>query len=350
MNADIKRPRAKAKQKALVRTAQAITAELISTLNRGVDKIGLAYDAAEPGEPVEVLLDHVSDILGDAIRPIWNEPLTKADTDAAYSAMFVPLAALKGAIALSRNTAIEHVLVEAHAVLDAAQTSIDSCAGLSNLLPDGAAREEADFVRGRDIAINMLSEGQGLFGEKECYRENRNPGTAQDNFVDGHLQDIFEEPALRAGFTSVLSHLIGSGETIDPEFFKRLTLAQTQGENTTVCTGLPTARASVPRDDPLDEALNVICQARDVSEKVADDGGTDVLRGVHRLLEGAVDKVTAAHAGRTKALNDEACDELAGVLGVLLALDLDELLLYAVETLVVLAKAHVDAASVVLST
>lgn len=208
---------------------------------------------------------------------------------------------------------------------------------------------EVDFVRGRDIAINMLNEGRGLFGEKECYRESRNPGTAQDNFVDGYLQDIFEEPALRTGFTSVLSHLIGSAEAIGPEFFEKLTLAQTQGEHLAVCLGLGTAGASIPRDDQLDEALNVICQARDVSEKVAHDGATDVLWGVHRLLECAVDKVMAVHAGRTTALNDEASDELAGVLGVLRGLELDELLLHAVETLVVLAKAHVDSASAVAS-
>jgi hypothetical protein len=93
----------------------------------------------------------------------------------------------------------------------------------------------------------------------------------------------------------------------------------------------------------LDEALCVISQARDVAEAMATDEGVDAFWGILRLVECGVDKVEAAHAGRSRDVSEEASDELAGVLGVLGATNLDHLLLHAVVTLVALAKSHLDA-------
>lgn len=361
MSAVINKPRAKAKPKAPERTAQAATAELITALKRGVDRVGMAYDNAEPGEPVGVLLEHVIEILAEAIRPIWNEPLTKADTDAAYSAMFVPLAALKGVIALSKDTVIEHVLIEAHAVLDAAQTSIDSCAGLSSLLPDGAVREETDFLRGRDIAIKMIDEGSALFGERDCYRRHREPGTAQDNFVNGYLSDIIEEPALRAGFTAVLSQVVGSGEGFDGKYFDGLTLAETQagqlGADGTMqvadeqpapmsVTATKAEETAAWDDDEMHEVNAMISEAIAVMRSRSQEANTD-------LLYGAI--YAAQHAQSVLALgldNRDArdCEDASAPIGVVCAvldavfLDVDDIALHGAWRLLDLAHSRLDAA------
>lgn len=208
MNAVASKPRAKAPPKAPKRTAQAATQELLVALTRGVDRIGMAFDAAEAGEPVEVLIEHIMEILADAIRPLWNKPLTKADTDAAYGAMFVPLAALQGAIALAKNSLIEHTLIEAHAVLDSAQISIDSRAGLSSLLPDGPTHEAASFLRGRDLAVSMLAEAdevQTNNPDSAYYKRAYRDGKEQRRFAEQYLDQLLDDPELIVGFSAVLS-------------------------------------------------------------------------------------------------------------------------------------------------
>lgn len=373
MSAVLDKPRAKAKPKAPVRTAQSATAELIANLTRGVDKIGLAHDAAEPGEPAEVLIEHITEILADSIRPLWNEPLTKADTDAAYNAMFVPLAALKGAIALSKDTVIEHVLVEAHAVLDAAQTSIDSCAGLSCLLPDGAAREEADFLLGRDLAVSMLADADEVQATnpdsayaKRAYRD----GKEQHRFTAQYLRQLLKAPALLGGFSAVLSAKLAD-QCSSPARHYGVPMAEYQAgsigaDGTTPLdddapaeepgpTGPVTLQASAPTLIEGDEwgdfdPYCLLLQARDVAETAAnDDGSEDSMWGLHSLIEKSVEKVSKV-VERANAGSEDVCsrasDELAGVLGVLHAVNTDGLdnpLLYAVESLLLMAKRQIDA-------
>lgn len=372
MSAVLDKPRAKAKPKAPVRTAQSATAELITALKRGVDKIGMAYDNAEPGEPAGVLLEHVIDILAEAIRPIWNEPLTRADTDAAYNAMFVPLAALKGAIALSKDTVIEHVLVEAHAVLDAAQTSIDSCAGLSSLLPDGAARDEADFLLGRDLAVSMLADADEVQATnpdsayaKRAYRD----GKEQHRFTAQYLGQLLKAPALLGGFSAVLSAKLAD-QCSSPARHYAVPMAEYQAgsigaDGTTPLdddapaekpgpTGPVTLQASAPALIEGDEwgdfdPYCLLLQARDVAETAANDDGSDAIWGLHSLIEKSVEKVSKVVEEANSDSEDlcsRASDELAGVLGVLHAVNTDGLdnpLLYAVESLLRMAKQQIDA-------
>ncbi|SEF19401.1 hypothetical protein ABL840_04890 [Variovorax sp. NFACC27] len=95
----------------------------------------------------------------------------------------------------------------------------------------------------------------------------------------------------------------------------------------------------------------VILQARDVAQAAADTAATDMHWGIHSLIEKAVEKVEQANSAYvngtlSKPLHDDASNELAGLLGIIRAVNTDSLddgLLYAVETLVTVAKSQIDA-------
>ncbi|MNL23880.1 hypothetical protein D3C87_1452890 [compost metagenome] len=80
-----------------------------------------------------------------------------------------------------------------------------------------------------------------------------------------------------------------------------------------------------------------------------DDGSEDSLWGLHSLIEKSVEKVSKVVEGSNADSEDvcsRASDELAGVLGVLHAVNTDGLdnpLLYAVESLLLMAKRQIDA-------
>lgn len=86
--------------------------------------------------------------------------------------------------------------------------------------------EEADFIRGRDLAINMLDEAEALMGEREGLRWMRG-GNAQDNLVKGYLADVIADPKLMNGFTSILSTTIRN-DHMDLDCLREITLAETQ--------------------------------------------------------------------------------------------------------------------------
>ncbi|RUR68655.1 hypothetical protein EJP67_16455 [Variovorax guangxiensis] len=96
---------------------------------------------------------------------------------------------------------------------------------------------------------------------------------------------------------------------------------------------------------------DVMQQAHDVAEIAANNEGTDLYWGILSLIEKAIEKVERAHSALSvdaysKELHDKASDELAGLLGVLNAVNTDvkdDGLLHAVETLVIVAKAQIDA-------
>lgn len=117
--------------------ATARLATLQGVFDQADEKIELAYDAADPGDPIERLLNLINHVvLADAVRPMLGEMPTRAEAEWTYQAMFHPLAALQGATALAAGTLLYQPLVEAFHLLDWAQTECEALA-LHRLLPIG---------------------------------------------------------------------------------------------------------------------------------------------------------------------------------------------------------------------
>lgn len=365
MNAVATKPRAKKADHAVLPKRIGST---LNSIRLAQAKLAMALEAAEPGSPVEVVLNQLClSWLPSALEPVFRPSLTKGGAEAAYEALFPPLAVIEGVIALASGTVLEHTLREGHALLDAAHTELDSCGELTKLLPDGPTEEdeaELNFLRGRDLAVKMLQEGHGFVGSddtaaKRWYRE----GNAQQRFVKSYIQQVMNEPALLDGFSAVLSAAIGEDCLDDFEGYGTLPMAefqagpvgadgtQTESSAETPASQTPLVQEAIPADGEQYDPYCVILQARDVAQVAADIETTDMYWGIHSLIEKAVEKVEQAHSNYEKGLlskdlHDEASNELAGLLGIIRAVNTDSVddgLLYAVETLVTVAKTQIDA-------
>lgn len=125
------------------------------------EKLEMAYDVAERGEPIDPLLDHINHALfPDAVRPMFLEQPTKADAAATYAALFAPLACLEGALALAAGTVIHGTLKEAFDLLDWAQTECDAAA-LGKLLPAQAEHDDRQHSE-RETAPSHSFEANGI--------------------------------------------------------------------------------------------------------------------------------------------------------------------------------------------
>lgn len=102
-------------------------------------KLEAAYDATERGSSIELMLELVAhDLINEAVRPILDQGMpTQATSEAVYTAMFTPLAALEGAIALAGDAVFAPNLHEAFKLLDWANDQMGSCGPLWKLLPEG---------------------------------------------------------------------------------------------------------------------------------------------------------------------------------------------------------------------
>ncbi|WP_341887046.1 hypothetical protein [Variovorax sp. YR752] len=101
-------------------------------------KLEMAYDAAENGEPVDVLLDHIChSVMLEPVRIIHRENLTQADAQRVYDSLFPALACIQGAIKLADGTVLQHTLEEAFELLDTAQTALDPVNEAVRSLADG---------------------------------------------------------------------------------------------------------------------------------------------------------------------------------------------------------------------
>lgn len=147
MSAVLERPRAKAKPKATKSALQTRLDSIFANLKLGQEKLQLAHRSVEitdPGDAADVLLRAViEDMLPPAIAPMYRQPLTHSDADAAYTGMFTSLAAIDGVIALSRGQVIEDTLREAWVLLDEANTLMDF-ADMGDVLPHRKDAAEAD--------------------------------------------------------------------------------------------------------------------------------------------------------------------------------------------------------------
>jgi len=330
MTAVLERPRAKAKPKAEKSALQARLDKIFANLKLGQEKLQLAHQSVgltDPGDAPEILLRAViEDMLPPAIAPMYREPLSRADADAAYTGMFTSLAAIDGVIALSLGHVIESTLRDAWVLLDEANSLMD-LTGISGL-PEAVDTTEADFLRGRDIAIKMIDEGSALTGERECYRRHRDPGTSQDNFVNGYLSDITAHPELRAGFASVLSQMIGGGESFDGSYFKQLTLAETlagvPGEDGTQQLDGEAAKPSSEVTHAAFEALGIyegpyfmLSEVIGIIQARVMDIGSDLLYGAKTCAEKAREALSAGVKARDVQMCEAASAPLAVATAVL---------------------------------
>ena len=146
MNAVISAPRAKAQPAHTIppspyvpgiqRDAAEHFCDVQVAIDDATDKLKLAYEAAECGDPVDTILDLIAHrLLTEAVSPIMSGSPSRAEGEATYEALFGVLGALHGAIALAVGTVVHATLIEAYHLLDWAQNELDS-ATLANLLPE----------------------------------------------------------------------------------------------------------------------------------------------------------------------------------------------------------------------
>lgn len=102
-------------------------------------KMEAAYDATEPGDSIELVIDHIAhNIMHEAVRPILAEGIpTQATAEAVATAMFTPLATLEAAIALAGDAVFRPNLIEAFNLLDHVNNQLDVNCPLWKLLPEG---------------------------------------------------------------------------------------------------------------------------------------------------------------------------------------------------------------------
>ncbi|MNV57619.1 hypothetical protein D3C71_1499610 [compost metagenome] len=205
----------------------------------------------------------------------------------------------------------------------------------------------------------------------------------QTNFAEPILRQVIARPELLDGFAGALSHALatvdfeGSWNDIASATYKACRKLNPYSEEVDVNYGGPSLdeqlAEAVPSAAPTAASAPAIAlhfgttspvpdewgdfdpyclllQARDVAETAAnDDGSEDSLWGLHSLIEKSVEKVSKVVEGSNADSEDvcsRASDELAGVLGVLHAVNTDGLdnpLLYAVESLLLMAKRQIDA-------
>lgn len=100
------------------------------------EKLEQAYDAAECGEHIEVMLDHIChSMVLEPLRLIQREDFTQFDAQRVHTALFPVLAVAHGAIKLAEGTVLHHTLTEAFQFLDNAQDELDSAKSAILALP-----------------------------------------------------------------------------------------------------------------------------------------------------------------------------------------------------------------------
>lgn len=363
MNTVISKPRAKAERKTKESQEQKWLAGIQSRLQLGAAKLHLAHESAaatDLGTPLEVLLNFITNsMLPGTMAQLSISPLTQQRLDDAYTGMFPILAALQGAISLASGAVIESTLREAHDLLDAGNSDMDT-PHLVQLLPQQADTTEADFLRGRDIAVMMLREGYGFRDSDETAGKRwYRGGKPQQRFAKGYLQDILKEPALLDGFAAVLSAAIGEDCFDDFEGYGTLPMAEFQAgevgadgtlaeESEPVPTALSSNETSLHDTSEMQEMQEVhqlMSEANALIWVRAPESTTEATWGAAYLLEGQLEDLQKAIDGKDM----EACEAVSAPLGVAMAVldgsleHWDDLTLHAASRLLEFAKGRLDA-------
>lgn len=282
MNAVLDKPRTKAKPKAAKSALQTRLDSIFSKLKLGQEKLQLAHQSVamtDPGDAADVLLLAViEDMLPLALEPMYRQPLTRADADAAYTGMFTSLAAIDGAIALSRGQVIEPMLREAWVLLDEANSQMD----FSDLpgLPETKNSIKADLLPLREDL------------------ESAAPGNATNDSsprVDA-AERIFEARWTWNCATEILDHYTAnSGSDLD---FAALELAQVALKKLSAADDDHTKALCEEASGAMSSAVAVARACSKVSDD-PDEQEALILAGVHKLFEMALsilDEATLALA------------------------------------------------------
>ena len=125
---------------AAIETAPSVEAATIADIHSWMvvadEKLEQAYDAAERGEPIDTLLDHIChSVIVDPLRLMQRDHFTQFDAKRVYTGLFPVLACIQGAIKLAEGTVLHHTLQEAFQLLDAAQEELDPCSNSVRALP-----------------------------------------------------------------------------------------------------------------------------------------------------------------------------------------------------------------------
>lgn len=150
-------------------------ATLQAALTEATEQLQMAFDAAEVGEAIDLVLEHLSQsFMPIAVRRMLGDAPTEADALATYDAMFFPLALLEGAIALSSGTVIHGALVEAFLLFEWAQNECCDM-DLKELLPGKIAREastpaQEDYRERDESAFPAIAE---LLHEARLTKDDR---------------------------------------------------------------------------------------------------------------------------------------------------------------------------------
>jgi hypothetical protein len=313
-----------------------------------------AYDACPGATALEHLLDWINHgAVYEASRPMVKDKPTKADADFTYQAMFAPLAALEGAIALAAGGMLQAPLRKAFGLLDAAHDECDAAA-LGAVLPNEST-DENSFNKGRDLAIELLEEGHTLSAKDaaDAYRWYRH-GKPQDRFVKSYLQRLDKEPRLIEGFAAVLSAALAMDPPSDPESLRCPIAEYEGGELGADGTETWPDSVSEPAEDADEISLNTInLVGESVTEAIAivdariEALGSTMAIGARNLLIAASAAMDAATSTRSLEDCETASSEIAVALVVLDAVitDTDDIALHGAARLVSMCKDYLDKAT-----
>lgn len=317
------------------------------------EKLELAYDVADPGQPLGTLLHHVThDVI---VSPHWiiqRKDLTQADAIQVYEGLFPVLACIQGAIKLSEKTALGGTLVEAFKLLDSAQNALDSVNDAVRALPVGGV--EHSFARGREMAIAALKDIADDPSAHECYRKHRSGAQQQDSISD-HVIDMMGDQTLLAGFSAVIVGALASGCSAD--YFEGLKLAETRagkpGEDDTQtldskeASKTTSASNHLANIDAFDQAANTAAFAIAIMQSRLPNmnKGADLAYGARMVAQKAVAMIAEAREGSWNVADFELASAPLGVAAAVLQASIEvqqDSVLSGAHRLLVDAKTELD--------
>jgi len=219
------------------------------------EKLEQAYDAAERGEYIDEMLDHIChSMVLEPLRLVQREAFTQFDAQRVYDGLFPVLAVIHGAIKVAEGTIIHHTLTEAFQLLDNAQGALDSATSQVRALP-----LDDDDLRG---AVNPTSPIQSA----------------------AHYDDL-EINEVDCAVSEAIGIMVARGEEANSNLVYGAILAA-EAARTELAKGMTTrnmdqcADASAPLDVAADVLLAGLAQFDDLS-----------LHGAWRLLAGAKERL-----------------------------------------------------------
>jgi hypothetical protein len=121
-------------------------------------QLEMAFDAAESGEHIEKLLDHIChSVMVAPLHIIQREDLTQEDAGRLYESLFVPMACIYAAVKLAEGTILQHTLEGAFELLDASLEALDPVNDAVKALPSEAPASEEGKTDEEKSALFLAS-------------------------------------------------------------------------------------------------------------------------------------------------------------------------------------------------